>query len=172
MLYVDSQCHCAPWEDKDSIEEAGVEQRAAQDTLTDSPVFVPSPPFIHTTDTVFSFSPLPALSCQTLVFSLPLPPILLFTFFLCVFRAGWLALESASEGVVERPRWQKVYEHSGNRDCSLDLWDTKSTNLKEAQSGCTSNKWQQVMVEELDSLILKSHICCLFFLGKQVPGHP
>lgn len=74
---VNSQCHCAQWEDKDSIEEAGMEQRA-QDTLTDWPVFVPIPPFIHTTDTVFSFSPLPALSCLALFLYLlfPLPPIL------------------------------------------------------------------------------------------------
>lgn len=93
LLCVDSQCHCAQWEDKDSIEEAGMEQ-GAQDTLTDRPVFVPSPPFIHTTDTVFSFSPLPALSCLGLFLSLPflLPPLLLFF----LFRAGWLALESAS----------------------------------------------------------------------------
>lgn len=85
LLCVDSQCHCAQWEDKDSIEEAGMEQGAAQDTLTDRPVFVPSPPFIHTTDTVFSFSPLPALSCLALFLSLPfpLPPLLLF-----LFRAG------------------------------------------------------------------------------------
>lgn len=96
LLCVDSQCHCAQWEDKDSIEEAGMEQGAAQDTLTDRPVFVPNPPFIHTTDTVFSFSPLPALSCLALFLCLPfpLPPLLLFFFFL--FRAGWLPLESAS----------------------------------------------------------------------------
>lgn len=29
LLYVDSQCHCAPWEDKDSIEEAAMEQGVA-----------------------------------------------------------------------------------------------------------------------------------------------
>lgn len=77
---VDSQCHSAQWEDKDSIEEAGMEQGAAQDTLTDGPVFVPSPPFIHTTNTVFSFSPLPALSCLALFLSLPfhIPPLLLY----------------------------------------------------------------------------------------------
>lgn len=63
LLRVDSQCHCAPREDKDSIEEAGMEQGAAQDTLTGRLVFAPSSPFIHTTDTVFSFSPLPALTC-------------------------------------------------------------------------------------------------------------
>lgn len=83
LLCVDSQCHCAQWEDKDSIEEAGMEQGAAQDTLTDRPVFVPSPPFIRTTDTVFSFSPLPALSCLALFLSLPfpLPPLSFFFFF-------------------------------------------------------------------------------------------
>lgn len=81
LLCVDSQCHCAQCEDKDSIEAGGMEQGAAQDTLTDRPVFVPSPPFIHTTDTVFSFSPLPALSCLVLFLSLPfpLPPV-----FMCV----------------------------------------------------------------------------------------
>lgn len=29
LLYVDSQCHCVPWEDKDSIEEAAMEQGVA-----------------------------------------------------------------------------------------------------------------------------------------------
>lgn len=94
LLCVDSQCHCAHWEDKDSIEEAGMEQGAAQDTLTDWQVFVPSPPFTHTTDTVFSFSPLPALSCLALFLSLSLqfllPPLIF------LFRAGWLELETAS----------------------------------------------------------------------------
>ena len=93
---VDSQCHCAQWEDKDSIEEAGMEQGAAQDTLTDRPTFVPSPPFIHTTDTVFSFSPLPALSCLALFLSLqfPLPPLpssSSSSSSSSLFRSGWLA---------------------------------------------------------------------------------
>lgn len=77
LLRADSQCHCAPWLDKDSIEEADMERGAAQDTLTGQLVFVPSSPFIHTTDTVFSFSPLPALTCL----HPPLPLPLLFPLF-------------------------------------------------------------------------------------------
>lgn len=61
LLCVHSQCHCVHCEDKDSIEETDMVQRAAQDTLTDLLAFVPSSPFIHTTATVFSVSPLPAL---------------------------------------------------------------------------------------------------------------
>lgn len=96
LLRADSQCHCAPCEDKGRIEEAGTEQGAAQDTLTGRLVFVPSSPFTHTTDTVFSFSPLPALTCLRSPFPLPLlspphpppttPPSL---FFCCLEQVNW-----------------------------------------------------------------------------------
>lgn len=125
LLCVDSQCHCAQWEDKDSIEEASMEQGAAQDTLTDRPVFVPSPPFTHTTDTVFSFSPLPALSCLALFLSLPfpLPPLLFF----CLEQVGlhW----SRHLGC----RWEVQIAEGLRTDLgiwgrSLDLQDTKRWN--------------------------------------------
>lgn len=128
---VDSQCHCAQWEDKDSIEEAGMEQGAAQDTLTDWAVFVPSSPFIHTTDSVFSFSPLPALSCLALVFSLPfpLPPL----FFL--FGVGWLALKSASRVKIRGQDSRESKNRLGHLRPLSNSWTQKGEggkNLKVA----------------------------------------
>lgn len=117
-----------------------MEQGAAQDTLTDRPVFVPSPPFIHTTDTVFSFSPLPALSCLDLFLSLlfPLPPLLLF-----LFRAGWLALESASRVQMRGPDSRRSKNRLGHSRPFSQPPGHKEVeggmNLKETQSSCTSN---------------------------------
>lgn len=117
-----------------------MEQGAAQDTLTDRPVFVPSPPFIHTTDTVFSFSPLPALSCLALFLSLPfpLPPLLLF-----LFRAGQLALESASRVQMRGPDSRGSKNRLGHSRPFSQPPGHKEVeggmNLKKTQSSSTSD---------------------------------
>ena len=94
LLCVDSQCHSAQLEDKDCIEEAGMEQGAAQDTLTDRPVFVPSL-FLHTHNRhCVRFLPTPSFVLSGSVSLPPTPSTSSPPPFL--FGAGWLALDSAS----------------------------------------------------------------------------
>lgn len=152
----------------------GGRQGAAQDTLTDRPVFVPSPPFMHTTDTVFSFSPLPALSCLALVLSLPfpLPPLLFF-----LFRAGWLALESASRVKMRGQDSRGSKSRLGQlRPLSQPPGHKKvegGKNLKETQWNCTLNCMTKGKERTRNVLFLgsssrlRSYFRC-FFVEKRV----
>lgn len=85
LLYVDSQCHCAPWEDKDSIEEAGMEQGVPQYTLTGRLVLCQVSLHTHNRHCV-QFLPTPSF----VLCAPPPPPIpsASSSFFFFLFRAG------------------------------------------------------------------------------------